>query len=270
MKRLCLMIACLAVFYVSASAQKANKPLKVMTYNILHGAAPGLRHSAQKVNLDQVANVINAEHPDLVAIQEVDSMWSRSNNQNQTKVLAEKTGLKYYHYSDSRSFTDTAGWGYGVGILSRYPLKDTQTVFLPHNNHPGSENWVNAVATVTLPSGKDIRFICGHFDYLYKDNALLDASATAKMADTSSIPVILAGDLNSKPESAAIKELEKSFTRSCTECDLSFPSNRPRIKIDYVMFSKKSNIKVKSQQVIYNDQTKFASDHLPYIIELTL
>ena len=238
-----------------------------MTYNILHGAPPGLKKEVHKIDLTKVAAVIKSQQPDIVAIQEVDSLWSRSDNQDQTKKLAALTGLRYYHYSDSRSFTDTAGWGYGVGILSRYPLKDTVTVFLDHNNHPGSENWVNSVATLTLPTGQDIRFICAHYDYQHEDNRLLEVRQTNRMADTSSVPVILAGDLNAHPDSRPIQVLEQSFDRSCHHCEVSFPSHKPRVKLDYIMSSKGAGLKVNTGKVLNNAATRFASDHLPYIVD---
>ena len=247
------------------SQQQKTSTLKVMTYNILHGAPPGLAGTSHEIDLTKVAEVIKAQNPDIVAIQEVDSLWSRSDNQDQTKVLSELTGLHYYHYSDSRSFTDTAGWGYGIGILSKYPLKDTLTVFLDHNNHPGSEIWVNSVATVTLPTGKDIRFISAHYDYLNEDNRILEVKQTSLMADTSSIPVILAGDLNTEPHERPIKILAQSFNRSCADCQLSWPSDKPRMKLDYIMSSKKSGLQLISSGLIQGEAAVFASDHLPYV-----
>ena len=272
-----VLIVCLTLLWgISMSAQGQNQhrqvttghgTLKVMTYNILHGAAPGLRKTSDPVDLSKVAAVIKSQQPDIVAIQEVDSLWDRSDNQDQTKELAALTGLHYYHYSDSHSFTDTAGWGYGIGILSRYPLKDTQTVFLTHNDHPGSEIWVNSVATLTLPSGQDIRFICAHYDYLYEDNRILEAAQTSQMADTSAIAVILAGDLNARPGSQPINLLEKSFDRSCSNCAVSFPSHKPCVKLDYIMAGKKARFKVEKSGVLNNEAARFASDHLPYLVQ---
>jgi endonuclease/exonuclease/phosphatase family metal-dependent hydrolase len=239
-----------------------------MTYNILHGAAPGLRNTAHKVDLNEVAKVIRSQDPDILAIQEVDSMWSRSNTEFQPKVLAEKTGMKYYYYSDSRSFTDTAGWGNGIAILSKYPIKNQHTLFLPYYYHPGSENWVNSIVTVEFPNGKALKFVCAHFDYQYEDNRILEAYATNAIVQRSDIPVILAGDLNSHPDSKPIKALKKEFIPTCKTCDLTFSSNRPRVKIDYIMYSRESPFEYKNEKVILNDQTKFASDHLPYVVEL--
>lgn len=268
LKRILPLLLIAGVYGTRSQAQENNKTIKVMTYNILHGEPPGLKHAAHKIELGAVAKVIISQNPDIVALQEVDSLWPRSDNQEEAKVLAKKTGMKYYYFSDSRSFTDTAGWGYGVAILSKYKIKDQQTVALPHNDHPGSENWVNSVVTVTFPNGKDVRFICAHYDYLNEDNRILEAKATADMADNSSIPVILAGDLNSRPASKPVAILKNTFVASCENCALTFSSDRPRVKLDYIFYSKKSPFKFKNESVIANDDTRFASDHFPYVAEL--
>lgn len=263
-----LLLSLISVFICATAFAQNGRVIKIMTYNILHGAPPGLKKASHKIDLNAVANVIKAQDPDIVALQEVDSMWSRSDNQFQPQVLAEKTGMQYYYYSDSRSFTDTAGWGYGIAILSKYKIKDQQTLFLPYYYHPGSENWVNSIVTVEFPGGKDLKFICAHFDYLYEDNRVLEARATNDIARNTDIPVILAGDLNSRPESLPITELKKEFVQTCKKCDLTFSSDRPRVKLDYIFYSRNSQFEYKSEQVIDNADTRFASDHFPYVVEL--
>lgn len=265
-----LFSALASVFICNVSVAQNNRQqmIKVMTYNILHGAAPGLKNSANNVNLEEVAKVIRSEDPDIVALQEVDSVWSRSNNLFQPKVLAEKTGLKYYYYRDSKSFTDSGGWGYGIAILSKYEMKDRHTIFLPNYFHSGSENWVNSIATIKFPNGREAKFICAHFDYLYEDNRILEALFTNDIARESEMSVILAGDLNSNPGSPPINTLNREFVQTCQKCEMTFSGNRPRKKIDYIMYSKGSPFTYKGEKVILNDQTQFASDHLPYMVEL--
>lgn len=265
---LLLALANILIWDISVAQSDQRQVIKIMTYNILHGAAPGLKNTADKVDLEEVAKVIRTQDPDIVALQEVDSMWSRSNRTFQPKVLAEKTGLKYYYYSDSKSFTDTGGWGYGIAILSKYEMKDQHSLFLPYYYHSGSENWVNSIATIKFPNGREVKFICAHFDYLYEDNRILEAMFTSDIARRSEIPVILAGDLNSRPNSTPVKILNEEFEQTCRDCDLTFSSDRPRIKIDYIMYSKGSHFTFESESVILNDQTKSASDHLPYVVEL--
>src|SRR4051812_44008771 len=92
------------------SSSRRAKTLRVMTYNIQHGAG-----TDQKVNLPRLAEVINREHPDLVGLQEVDRGVERTQHVDEIAELARMTKMEYafaynLHYQ---------GGQYGVAILSR-------------------------------------------------------------------------------------------------------------------------------------------------------
>ena len=65
-----------------------SKNIRIMSYNIHHG-----RGTDDKVDLGRIAKLINDWSPDLVALQEVDNVTSRSNFMNQTDTLASKTRM---------------------------------------------------------------------------------------------------------------------------------------------------------------------------------
>ena len=76
--------------------------------------------------------------------------------------------------------------------------------------------------------------------------------------------VILAGDLNAQPGSSEIDTLLKSWKDATARPELkTFPADRPRIKIDYVMYRPTERIKVIEAQVI---EEKVASDHAPVLV----
>ena len=72
-----------ALFVLSAQAEDV---LRLMTYNVRN--ANGMDGIC---NYQRVANVINNARPDIVAIQELDSMTARSNRTDVLKELAERT-----------------------------------------------------------------------------------------------------------------------------------------------------------------------------------
>src|SRR5580692_9889520 len=77
----------------SAPAKKepvaaAGIKLRVMTYNIQHGAGMD-----RKVDLLRMAEAINQEHPDIVALEEVDKGVARTDKRDLTAELAEMTHL---------------------------------------------------------------------------------------------------------------------------------------------------------------------------------
>jgi len=84
-----------------------KEPLRVLSYNVKHCAG-----NRDGLNLARTASVISAQNADVVALQEVDSVFSsRSDYKYQIKELAEATGMYGIFCS--------ALTGYGIGILSK-------------------------------------------------------------------------------------------------------------------------------------------------------
>ncbi|WP_175491103.1 endonuclease/exonuclease/phosphatase family protein [Pontibacter chinhatensis] len=268
MKRLAILYtfilgACVALSGCASSStavtQEPVTELRVMSYNI-HHANPPIRPGV--IDLDAIARVIREQNPDLVALQEVDVNTSRSGNINQAVVLAEKLGMNFFF---ARAI-DFGGGEYGVAILSRYPLSETSLVQLPEDAAPEAEDRVLATANVTLPGGKTIRFGSTHLDVQNAANRLQQVQTINRIAAQEHLPFILAGDFNDLPESAAIAELDKAFTRTCqSDCAPTIPVDVPTRAIDFIAFSKASGFKVVSQQVI---PERYASDHLPVVATL--
>ena len=96
-----------ALFVLSAQAEDV---LRLMTYNVRN--ANGMDGIC---NYQRVANVINNTRPDIVAIQELDSMTARSNRTDVLKELAERTQL----HPCFAPAIDYDGGKYGIGILSK-------------------------------------------------------------------------------------------------------------------------------------------------------
>jgi hypothetical protein len=153
-----------------------------MTYNIK--GSSGCNHSScADPHIWDFADVIIAQAPDIVAIQEI-GQWTSGDTtafppepllyEDQVKALAELTGMPYYAFSaykdyanqiDKQVFLDYNGLSSvgGVALLSAYPLVGEPEV-LHHPRDPANEflepgdAWEynrSAVlrATVELPAG---------------------------------------------------------------------------------------------------------------------
>src|SRR6476661_4661857 len=83
-------------------------PLRVLTYNIHHGAG-----TDGVFDLARIASVISAANPDIVSLQEVDNGVPRTNNINEVARLAELTGMQSY-FAKARNLD---GGSYGDGVL---------------------------------------------------------------------------------------------------------------------------------------------------------
>ncbi|PKV75264.1 endonuclease/exonuclease/phosphatase family protein [Pontibacter ramchanderi] len=233
--------------------------LRVMSYNIHHANPPG---SKGVIDLDAIAQVIRNEQADLVALQEVDVHIDRSGNVHQAKALATMLGMHYYF----AKAIDFGGGEYGVAILSRFPLTDTLKVTLPREEDPRAEGRVLAIATVKLPGGVRIKFGSTHLDILGSANRRQQVQTINAIAAADKPPFVLAGDLNDYPESPAIAELDQVFQRTClVDCEPTFPQDKPDRIIDYIAFTRSSNLKVLAHKVVPEN---YASDHRPVVAVL--
>lgn len=237
--------------------------VKVMSYN-LWASRPG---NLQPQNMIEMAEVIKRADPDLIALQEVDKLTKR-NPIDVTKELAERTGMKYYFFAKAM---DHNGGEYGEAILSKLPFKETKAYnlgFLPE--YPNSEP--RAIAMVTVEKeGKEFHFVGTHLDHLeFNGNRDKQAKDIVDIFKTFTKPVILGGDLNSLPDSEAIRILRGHFTLGCLQnnCAFTFPATNPNRTIDYLMYAPSSAISVQSYQAY--SWAGSASDHLPVLATFTL
>ncbi|WP_214225950.1 endonuclease/exonuclease/phosphatase family protein [Pedobacter sp. B4-66] len=240
----------------SLSVNNKEKELKVMTYNIHHGNPPA---KEGVIDLQAIADVINSQSPDLVALQELDVLTSRSGNVDEVKKLAELTGM-YSFFSKSIDF---GGGGYGVAILSKFKINKEERFSLPFKEGLNAEPRSLAVINVTLANGKTLDFASTHLD-LKDEHRILQVAEINKILGGRKGAVIVAGDLNLTASTPAMKVLEKYFERSCQEnCAPTIPDVNPKEEIDFIMLKKGSPLKVQSHQVL-NDI--HASDHLPLVV----
>lgn len=255
-------ILCLAVLLIfayschtSRLATSNNRAvLKIMTYNIRHGAP--IHKANDDIQLKGIAEAINAQKPDLVALQEVDSMTERA-PVDEAKELATLTGM-YYFFSKTINFQ---GGQYGDAILSRFPILSKKHVELPMPDASGEARALGVV-TVEPFHGVKINFAVTHLD-LKKENRIAEINEIINISKQSEHPFILAGDFNATPPSEEIKLLGSGFTFACsTNCPLTFPSDNPRFTIDYIVLNPDA-VKIFMVAGYKSIENIEASDHLP-------
>ncbi|MCH5720635.1 endonuclease/exonuclease/phosphatase family protein [Niabella hibiscisoli] len=181
----CLLI-CIALFTgFIVSAQT----LTVMSYNIHHGA-----DKEEKDQLAAMGAFIKASGADIVGLQEVDSVCTRTAGVDQMKVLGQLTGM---HYAFVRHFDYQRG-AYGMGVLSRYPIiqVENKRMSLLKSKNP-STAMISAV--ISISKKRKIRFASAHFA-LDDSSRMVQAQEAVRYLDADPYPVILTGDLNATPE----------------------------------------------------------------------
>lgn len=234
-----------ALFIFSAQAQNT---LKLMSYNIKN--ANGMDNVC---NFQRIANVINNTSPDVVAIQEVDSMTNRSGQKYVLGEIAERTQMHGYF----APAIDYDGGKYGIGLLTKQLPLRLQTLPLP-----GREE----ARTLILAEFADYIYCCTHMS-LTEEDRMKSLELVKAFTSSSTKPLFLAGDMNAEPESGFIKELQKDFQILSNPKQHTFPAPDPKETIDYIATLKQNakGFAVISAEVI---NEPMASDHRPILVEL--
>ena len=234
-----------ALFIFSAQAQNT---LKLMSYNIKY--ANGMDNVC---NFQRIANVINNTSPDVVAIQEVDSMTNRSGQKYVLGEIAERTQMHGYF----APAIDYDGGKYGIGLLTKQVPLRLQTLPLP-----GREE----ARTLILAEFADYIYCCTHMS-LTEEDRMKSLELVKAFTSSSTKPLFLAGDMNAEPESGFIKKLQKDFQILSNPKQHTFPAPDPKETIDYIATLKQNakGFAVISAKVI---NEPMASDHRPILVEL--
>lgn len=234
-----------ALFIFSAQAQNT---LKLMSYNIKN--ANGMDNVC---NFQRIANVINNTSPDVVAIQEVDSMTNRSGQKYVLGEIAERTQMHGYF----APAIDYDGGKYGIGLLTKQVPLRLQSLPLP-----GREE----ARTLILAEFADYIYCCTHMS-LTEEDRMKSLELVKAFTSSSTKPLFLAGDMNAEPEFGFIKELQKDFQILSNPKQHTFPAPDPKETIDYIATLKQNakGFAVISAKVI---NEPMASDHRPILVEL--
>ena len=233
------------LFTFSAQAQNT---LKLMSYNIKN--ANGMDNVC---NFQRIANVINNASPDVVAIQEVDSMTNRSRQKYVLGEIADRTQMHGYF----APAIDYDGGKYGIGLLTKQVPLRLQSLPLP-----GREE----ARTLILAEFADYIYCCTHMS-LTEEDRMKSLELVKAFTSSSTKPLFLAGDMNAEPESGFIKELQKDFQILSNPKQHTFPAPDPKETIDYIATLKQNakGFAVISAKVI---NEPMASDHRPILVEL--
>ncbi|GIP31567.1 endonuclease/exonuclease/phosphatase family protein [Paenibacillus sp. J2TS4] len=234
--------------------------IKVLTFNIHHG-----RGTDGKVNLERIAQVIEACNADVIALNEVDKHFAgRSGYIDQVSWLSERLGMNRVFGSGitrkpSRR-TNFIPRQYGNAVLSRFPITE-------HRNYVFAVSPINLEDRALLEvglliEGQPLNLYVTHLSltpYIQMKQVSFIFNQLANVEQ----PLILLGDFNTRPQSKVWRSLTARLTdvchTACTTPCLTFPSFRPKVQLDYIFIS--DHLHVTSAEVVH--LMPVASDHLP-------
>ncbi|MHA7128969.1 endonuclease/exonuclease/phosphatase family protein [Algoriphagus namhaensis] len=238
----------------------------VMTFNIYHGENPFPKSSdTTKINFPQLINLIIQKQPEVIALQEVDSMTGRSEALFGERIammsrLSRETGYRAYF----AKAMDYDGGGYGEGLLMKKRLENnTQLLPYPAGGEPRAVAW----SKIELKSEDELYFGGTHFCHEYEENRLAQLQALISYADSLDRPAFWAGDLNFDPESAVYDSIPDYWKDAGREAGNEQPTytGEEGKRIDYIFYDSRY-FELVNYQVLEVD----FSDHYPVLATLRL
>lgn len=233
--------------------------IRVMTYNIHVGVGMD-----KKLDLARIAGVINAQHPDLVGLQEVDRGVERTQRIDEIAEIARMTKMDYAFAFNLRY----QGGQYGVAILSRLPIMATDHRLYKNTREAERRGFIRAEV---LAYGRRLNFATTHLDYQYEDGRVFEMQQLLDALKDVKGPLIVVGDFNDVPLGEAYQMTRGEFgdawleSRASTE-GLSYPADKPAKRIDYILLRSTDHLRTKRAWIV----NTLASDHVPVIADLEI
>ena len=228
-----------------------------MSFNTQHCLA----YLEGKINFDVIADAIKMVNPDVVGFQEMRNVGPNEEYTDQTRILSEKTDLPNYYFGKAIDFELGP---YGNSIISRYPIVSAETISIPDPDPKMGTKYYETRAVLKVKLEQGITVLVTHFGL--NDDEQINAVKTV-VANLEKEKCILMGDFNLRPDSPIllpIRERMKDTASVFSDELLSFPSDNPREKIDYIFVS--PDIEIISADI----PAIVASDHRPHTAELKL
>ena len=235
--------------------------MKVMTFNIQHAK----NYLEGHIDIPLMAKTIKDLGADIVALQEVYGMGETAVFNGQAEKIAEILG--YHCYFAEAIYINNHG-PYGNAILSKYEITEAKTVKVPPAEHkPGRyfEDRCLGICNINTPEGP-LSVFAIHFG-LQPEEAVLCAETVCNCYN-SDIPTVLMGDFNLEPDSEYLDPIKNILVDTDIyfkgENNLTFPSDKPEIKIDYIFVS---------NDISVNDVTipdVIAADHRVIVADISL
>lgn len=247
--------------------------LKIMTYNICSGhhyEDTGSKHDtvSPPYDLSRCGHVIAGISPDICGLNEVDNFADRTGNVSQTEQLSRITGMQGFF---GKALDFPVGC-YGNAVLSRFPVLETEVIPIPNPEIRDEATYYEprSVTRVVLDAaGIRITVLQTHFGLAVAEQQ--NAQQTLlRLLDQESGPVILMGDFNIRPNNFLLNPIRERLIDTASlhsgffKTFPSYPCDYPDCKIDYIFVSRHF-----TPLALEIPQTK-ASDHLPYVVELTV
>lgn len=235
----------------------ASRRLKLLTYNV-HSCIGTDRRLAP----ERIAEVIAAERPDIIGLQELDVGRRRTGGIDQAHVIAEILKMQHHFHAA----LDVEEERYGDAILTALPAELVKAGPLPSVGEQRGALWIEVEVGERRLQVFNTHLGLRRVDRMRQAEVLLGPEWLGNDRITNQ-PIVLLGDFNSIPSSPPYKRLAGALTDARDhlpgQLRPTFPSRFPLLRLDHIFVSK--GITVADAATISTPLAKLASDHLPLL-----
>ena len=230
--------------------------MKIMTFNTQHC----LNYLENKIDFPLFAKTIAKSGAEIIGLNEMRDEGEREDYEPQLKILSELSGYENYYFA--RAIFYRGNNPYGNGIISKQRILSAETLPIPDppGRTEGKYYETRCILKAKFESGLTV--LVTHFG-LNPDEQ--ENAVKAVIENLEKEKCVLMGDFNVLPDDsvlAPIRALMKDTSDAFESEKLTFPSDNPDRKIDYIFVT--PDIEVISADV----PALVVSDHRPHTAEI--
>jgi endonuclease/exonuclease/phosphatase family metal-dependent hydrolase len=236
--------------------------MRLLSYNI----HKGIGGRDRIYSLDRIVEVIEAENPDLICLQEVDRHVGRSRHDDQPRKLSESLRTAAHLFQLNVRFKSG---GYGNLVLSRWPFRHSYQISLRRKRRKprGAQ-----LAVIETPKGP-IQLVNWHLGLAERERHwqarhLLEHTLFRESAH---LPTLVVGDFNDWLNTLARGPFASHGFAQVTSPRSrfrSFPAYWPVVSLDKAFI--RGSIEIGHARIVHSRLARDASDHLPLLIDFRL
>jgi endonuclease/exonuclease/phosphatase family metal-dependent hydrolase len=228
--------------------------MKIISFNTQHC----FDYIEKKIDLQKFADTIKSLDADVVGLNEMRGEGTDAEYTEQVKILSELTGMKYYYFAKA---IDIQGKGpYGNGMLSKIPILGVETVKIPDPDPKKYSGYYETRCILKAELEGGVTVLITHFGLNPDEQENAVATVVENLRDAR---CVLMGDFNVRPENPVLDPIRERMQDTAEVFEgerLSFPSDAPDRKIDYLFVSR--DVKVLDADI----PEIVVSDHRPYTV----
>lgn len=233
--------------------------MKIMSFNTQHC----LNYLEQKIDFDIMAKAILTCDADIIGLNEMRGECEQAADYaDQTAILSRLTDIQNYYFAEAIKFGGIKP--YGNAMLSKLPILSAETIIIPDPDPKGYDGYYETRCVLKAKLEGGITVLISHFG-LNPDEQ--ENAVKTIIENLAGEKCILMGDFNMTPENPILNPIRERMVDTSqyfSEPKLSFPSDKPDRKIDYLFVTP-------DVQVIEADIPAIvAADHRPHTATVNL